>query len=127
MGDTLHVALRQEVTMDEFVFVYMTTGSLEEARMIGRRLVEARLAACANIVPGMESIYHWQGGVEAAQETVLIAKTRAVLVDQLTAKVRELHSYDCPCVVTLPITGGNPAYLRWLGSETTEIGGTAIA
>ena len=113
--------------MDEFVFVYVTTSSLEEARAIGRRLVEERLAACANLLPGMESIYRWQGGIETAQETVLIAKTRAGLVDQLSARVRELHSYDCPCVVALPITAGNPAYLRWIGAETTAIGGTALA
>ncbi len=113
--------------MEEFVFVYMTTATVEEARTIGRRLVETRLAACANIVPGMESIYRWQGRIETAQETVLIAKTRAVLVDQLCAKVRELHSYDCPCVVALPIGAGNPAYLRWLGDETTGVEGTAFA
>ena len=113
--------------MDDFVFVYMTASSSEEARAIGRRLVEARLAACANILPGMESIFHWQGRLETAQETVLIAKTRAVLVDQLAAMVRELHSYDCPCVVALPITAGNPAYLRWLGQETAGVEGTALA
>ena len=100
--------------MDEFVFVYMTTSSLDQARVIGRRLVEARLAACANILPGMESIYHWQGKIETAQETVLIAKTRAVLVDQLTAMVKQLHSYDCPCVVALPITAGiRPICAGW--------------
>ena len=113
--------------MAEFVFVYMTASTPEEARAIGRRLVEERLAACVNLLPGMESIYRWQGGIETAQETVLIAKTRAVLVDQLSARVRELHSYDCPCVVALPIAAGNPAYLRWIGDETTEIGGTALA
>lgn len=113
--------------MEDYVFVYMTTATVEEARVIGRRLVEERLAACANILPAMESIYRWQGRIEAAQEAVLIAKTRAVLVDQLAARVRELHSYDCPCVVALPITAGNPAYLRWLGAETSEIGGTALA
>ncbi len=113
--------------MDEYVFVYMTTGTVEEARVIGRRLVEERLAACANILPAMESIYHWQGRVETAQEAVLIAKTRAVLVDQLSARVREWHSYDCPCVVALPITAGNPAYLRWLGAETTDVQDSALA
>lgn len=113
--------------MDDFVFVYITTASIEEARHIGRRLVEERLAACGNILPGMESVYRWQGGVETASETVLIAKTRAALVDPLTARVRELHSYECPCVVALPIAAGNPAYLRWLGAETAEPGGTALA
>jgi periplasmic divalent cation tolerance protein len=127
MAAPLQVAVQQEAAMDEFVFVYMTTSSLDQARVIGRRLVEARLAACANILPGMESIYHWQGKIETALETVLIAKTRAVLVDQLTAMVKELHTYDCPCVVALPITAGNPAYLRWLGQETSGVEGTALA
>ena len=113
--------------MDGLVFVYITAATAEQARTIGRRLVEERLAACANIVPGMESVYRWQGRVETAQEAVLIAKTRAVLVDQVAARVRELHSYDCPCVVSMPITGGNPAFLRWLGEETAAVGGTAIA
>lgn len=113
--------------MEDFVFVYITTGSVEEARTIGRRLVEARLAACANILPGMEAIYRWQGKIESAAEAVLVVKTRAVLVDQLAAQVRELHSYECPCVVALPIVAGNPAYLRWLDQETRGVGGTAFA
>ncbi|MGE0152824.1 MAG: divalent-cation tolerance protein CutA [Reyranellaceae bacterium] len=113
--------------MDDYVFVYMTTGTVEEARVIGRRLVEERLAACANILPAMESIYRWQGEIETAREAVLVAKTRAVLADQLAARVRELHSYDCPCVVALPIVAGNPAYLRWLGEQTTDPQGSAFA
>lgn len=99
-------------------FVYITTGSREEARRIGRALVEERLAACVNILDGMNSFYWWEGAVQDDQETVLIAKTRDRLQERLTARVRELHSYDCPCVVALPIEGGNPAYLDWLAAET---------
>ena len=102
----------------EFVFAYITAGSRDEARRIGRALVEERLAACANILDGMTSIYRWQGAVEEASEAVLIAKTRAELFDRLAARVRELHSYDVPCVVELKVGRGNPAYLDWLRDGT---------
>ncbi|AIB11906.1 dihydroorotate dehydrogenase [Azospirillum argentinense] len=102
----------------EFVFAYITAGSRDEARRIGRALVEERLAACANIFDGMTSIYRWQDAIEEATETVLIAKTRADLFDRLAARVRELHSYDVPCVVELRVGRGNPAYLDWLRDET---------
>jgi len=101
-------------------FVYMTAGSREEARRIGRTLVEERLAACVNILDGMSSMYWWEGAVQEEQETVLIAKTRTELLERLTDRVRALHSYACPCVVALPIEGGNAAYLQWLGEETRD-------
>lgn len=100
------------------IWVYITTGSAEEASRIGRALVEERLAACANLIGGMRSIYRWQGKIEEASETVLIAKTRDDLLDSLTERVRRLHSYDCPCVVGLPVVGGNPDYLDWIDAET---------
>lgn len=100
--------------------VYMTAGSVEEARAIGASLVERRLAACVNILPGMLSQYRWEGSVQTDEETVLIAKTRSELVDALTRHVQEIHSYDCPCVVALPIRGGNPAFLQWIADETAE-------
>ncbi|AWJ82995.1 divalent-cation tolerance protein CutA [Azospirillum sp. TSH58] len=102
----------------EFVFAYITAGSRDEARRIGRALVEERLAACANIFDGMTSIYRWQDAIEEADETVLIAKTRAELFDRLAARVRELHSYEVPCVVELTVGRGNPAYLDWLRDGT---------
>ncbi|MFC5354094.1 divalent-cation tolerance protein CutA [Azospirillum himalayense] len=102
----------------EFVFAYITAGSRDEARRIGRALVEEGLAACANIFDGMTSIYRWQDAIEEATETVLIAKTRAELFDRLAARVRELHSYEVPCVVELRVGRGNPAYLDWLRDET---------
>jgi len=100
--------------------VYMTAGSVEEARSIGASLVERRLAACVNILPGMLSQYRWEGSIQTDEEVVLIAKTRSDLVDSLTGHVQEIHSYDCPCVVPLPIDGGNPAFLQWIEEETAE-------
>jgi len=98
--------------------VYMTTETAAEAERIGRVLVAERLAACVNIVDGMRSIYWWEGEVQESGETILIAKTRTSLVDRLTERVRELHAYDCPCIVSLAIDGGNPAFLDWIDAET---------
>jgi periplasmic divalent cation tolerance protein len=105
------------------ILVYMTAGSDDEARRIGRALVEEKLAACVNILPGMESIYRWEGRVESAAETVIIAKTREPLFDKLAERVRGLHSYSCPCVIAWPLTHGAPAYLDWIReSTTTDVG-----
>ena len=98
--------------------VYITTDGAEEALNIGRALVEARLAACANILDPMTSIFRWEGEVQEGTETVLIAKTTADRVDALTERVLALHSYDCPCVAVLPVEGGNPAFLDWIAAAT---------
>ena len=99
-------------------WVYMTASSLDEAKRIGRALLVERLAACTNILPGMTSFYWWQGKIDEGQETVLIAKTREELVERLTARVKALHSYSVPCVVALPMIGGNPDFLKWIEDET---------
>jgi periplasmic divalent cation tolerance protein len=95
-------------------FIYMTAGTTEEAQAIGKALVEENLAACVNIMDGMQSIYRWEGQVCEAQEVVLIAKTRSDQVGPLIDRVKELHAYECPCVLALPILEGNPAYLEWI-------------
>ena len=98
--------------------VYMTAGSENEARAIGNKLVASKLAACVNIIDGMRSIYRWDGKLQEDREVVLIAKTRAERLDELIDTVKRIHSYDCPCIVSLPIDGGNPAFLDWIPSET---------
>lgn len=100
-------------------FVYMTAGSREEAESIAAALVESKLAACVNMFEGMQSIYVWEGEVQQDAEWVLIAKTTPDRVPELTEKVKTLHSYDCPCIVSLPVTGGNPAFLEWI-AESVE-------
>lgn len=100
-------------------FCYMTAGSREEALRIGRALVEERLAACANLIEGMTSIYRWEGAIQEDAEVVLIAKTRPDLVTRLTERVKALHSYDCPCVIALPVDGGNQAFIDWIAAETS--------
>ena len=87
---------------------------------IGRNVVEARLAACANILPGMTSLYWWGGEVQQGTETVLVLKTVSNLIDLLIARVRQLHTYECPCVVALPIAAGSAEYLRWIETETRQ-------
>jgi len=98
--------------------VYITTASVEEAEIIGRNLVSRKLAACVNIVDKMKSIYHWEGKIESGEEVILIAKTKTALVDELTENVKALHSYKCPCIVSLPIEGGNTEFLNWIRNET---------
>ncbi len=102
----------------EFRSLYITTATLEEAQRIGEALVGERLAACANILPGARSIYRWQGQIVRDNEVVIIAKTRAALVEAAIARVKALHSYQVPCVVAHPILAGNPDYLAWLEAET---------
>ena len=98
-------------------FVYITCGSKEDARRIGRAIVEKRLAACANIIDGMESIYHWEDKIESDQECILIFKTTAAEYPQLEKTVLALHPYDVPCIIALPILAGQPAYLNWIQTE----------
>ncbi len=97
---------------------YVTCGSKAEALAIGRTLVERRLAACANILDGLTSVYRWEGEVHTDPEALLLLKTRRDLVESLVDAVVELHSYDCPCVTVLPITGGHPDYLEWVIEQT---------
>ena len=97
--------------------IYITTETPQEARTIGRALVEERLAACANILGPITSIFRWDGGIQEGGETVLLAKTTSDRVDALTERVINLHSYDCPCVAAFPIEGGNFAFLEWVLGE----------
>ncbi|MUM78129.1 divalent cation tolerance protein CutA [Pseudodesulfovibrio sp. F-1] len=99
-------------------FVYMTCATMREAEDIGRVLVERRLAACVNVLGAISSMYWWQGRVERGEEVSVIAKTRTELVPELTEAVRAMHGYDVPCVVALPIEGGNPDFLAWIREET---------
>ena len=102
------------------IAVFITAPGEDEAAMIARSLVEAKLAACVNIIKGIRSIYTWQGRIEDDTEVLMIAKTQHKLLDPLTAKVRELHSYDVPEVIAIPVTGGSEEYLAWLRKSTEK-------
>jgi periplasmic divalent cation tolerance protein len=107
----------QSFEKDDFIFVYMTTESETEAARIGRILVEERLAACVNILPGMRSIYRWQQAIEDAAEVVCIAKTTAARFEALRARVAGLHSYKAPCIVALKLEAGDAPYLQWIAES----------
>ena len=91
---------------------------MDEARNIGKDLVTARLAACVNIIDNMNSFYWWEGEIQDDREVIMIAKTKANLVPDLIEKVKSIHSYECPCIVSLPILDGNKAFLDWIVQET---------
>ena len=101
-------------------FIYMTASSKAEAQKIGRELVLSRLAACVNIFDNMQSIYQWEEKIQEDSEVALIAKTTDSMVSQLIEKVQTLHSYDCPCIVSLPVSDGYPPFLDWVRSEVKK-------
>ncbi len=102
--------------MDDVSFIYVTHPDVAGASALGRALVEEGLAACVNILPGMQTIYRWQGAIETGVEAVMIIKTRSVMFENVAAHVRANHPYDCPCIVALPVSAGDPAYLAWVMS-----------
>ena len=103
---------------EKFCWVYITAGSIEEAKSIGKVLVGQNLSACVNLLENMTSIYNWEDKMEESQEVIMIAKTRKTLMPKLIEKVNSLHSYDCPCILELPIQGGNLNFLSWIKSQT---------
>lgn len=104
--------------MSDYCTVYITTETEKEANDIAAALVDENLIACANVFPAVTSHFRWQGRVENETEAAAFFKTRRALVDTIVARVKDLHSYDCPCVTVWPIEGGNPEYLAWVAEET---------
>jgi periplasmic divalent cation tolerance protein len=105
-------------TRHRAVFVYTTYPSLVEAEEAGRTLLERRLCACVNILPGMVSLYWWEGKVERGEEVVMITKTRATLADAVRTAVKAMHSFSTPAILVLPIEHVDPDYHAWLMAET---------
>ena len=106
--------------MERAVLVYTTYPSVVEAETAGRAILERRLAACVNILPGMVSHYWWQGAIERGEEAVMIIKTRASLAPAVREAVKASHAYTTPAILVLPIESGDPAYLDWIMAETAE-------
>jgi periplasmic divalent cation tolerance protein len=100
--------------------VFVTAGNPDEASAIGRRLVEERMAACVNIVPRIRSIYRWKGEIHDEEEYLLIMKTRSSLVPALERRVKELHSYEVPEIIAIPIKEGLAEYIHWVLGNTKE-------
>lgn len=106
---------------DEPVLLYTTFPSVVEAERTGRKLVEAGLAACVNIIPGMRSIYRWEGKLEEAEEAVMVVKSRASHAEKITGAIKAAHAYDNPAVLVLPILGGSQPFIDWMMKETSSL------
>lgn len=102
--------------MESLRILYVTTKNRDEARQIGGELVREKLCACVNIIENMESMYWWKGDVQNDKETVLLVKTTAAMVEEVTRSIKKLHSYDVPCVISMPLSSeeGNHEYLSWI-------------
>ncbi|XP_034675507.1 protein CutA, chloroplastic [Vitis riparia] len=102
------------------IVVYVTVPNKEAGMKLAESIVKEKLAACVNRVPGIESVYHWQGEIQTDSEELLIIKTRESLLEALTEHVKANHEYDVPEVIALPITGGNLQYLEWIKNSTRD-------
>lgn len=107
---------------DKPVLVYSTCPTEKLANELAKLLVDARLAACVNIIPGMRSVYRWDGKIQTDSEVVFIAKTRSSLAEKAVAALVAAHPYDVPAALVIEVSGGNPVYAAWLLSETAEQG-----
>ena len=105
--------------MDTF-FVYVTAADEAEAGLIARTVVGERLAACANLLGAIQSVYWWEGKMCEGKEVALVLKTSNARKAELIDRIKQLHSYDCPAIVCLPVVGGNPDFLDWIREETEE-------
>lgn len=98
--------------------VWVTHPSLEDAKSLAHTLVDQKYCACVNLIPRMQSVYAWQGKVESSQEVVMVCKTIPENVPKLMEKIKALHPYDVPCIVSLVVDQGLPAYLDWICQST---------
>jgi periplasmic divalent cation tolerance protein len=103
--------------MSDYIVV-MVTAPEREAPSLARTLVEERLVACVNLVPGLRSVYWWKGKIEDEPEVLCIMKTRSALFEALRTRVRKLHSYEVPEIIALPVLAGNEPYLEWIAENT---------
>ena len=108
--------------MPDIRVLYSTFPSHKEAEAVAAELLDRNLIACANLFAEVQSIFRWEGQVESQAEVILIAKTTADRLDAAISTVTQLHSYDCPCVTSWPVTAGNAEYLKWVGDECGDAG-----
>jgi periplasmic divalent cation tolerance protein len=104
--------------MSEYCSLYVTFPNREEAHSIAHTLLAEKLVACANIIDGMTSLYHWLGELQTEKEVVMFAKTSAVQREAAMTRIKALHSYEVPCIVALPIEAAQPDFLRWIDQST---------
>lgn len=103
--------------MEDPILLYVTCGNNHEAKTIAHTLINEQLIACANILGKMTSVYRWEGSVREDDEVAVLLKTRRDMEVRVTERIKEIHSYDLPCVIGLPIQGGNTDFIRWLNCE----------
>jgi len=103
--------------MGEEVVIFITAGTDKEAKKIAERLLDQKKAACVNIIPGIDSCFWWQGKKELAREVLLIAKSKASSLSDVITLVKEMHTYELPEIIAIPIVGGNQDYLNWIKEE----------
>ena len=108
--------------MTDKIVVFSACSTLEEARRIARKLIEGRLAACVNVMPGVRSFYRWKGMIEESEECLLVIKSSRDLLDRLRLELEKAHTYEIPEVVAIPIVAGSPNYLNWLDHELKSPG-----
>ena len=99
------------------IVVLITTGSVEEAHNVAQLLLNQRAVACINIIPRVDSVFWWEDKLDSAQESLIIAKTKASLLNEIIRLVKSIHSYEVPEIIALPVTGGSEDYLNWIDSE----------
>lgn len=107
--------------MEGVRLIYVTCNSPDEARSIATDLVERGLAACGNIFPNMQSIYRWEGTIQSETEAVLILKTTSKHLDLCQTRIKEIHSYQTPCILELEVSRANAEYLKWVSDQTLPL------
>jgi periplasmic divalent cation tolerance protein len=110
--------MAKRINQGEFALILVTMGSQEEAERMARALVDSRLAACVNIIPGLRSVYRWKGKIWDEGEFLLLIKTRIALFRQVEGKIKQIHSYEIPEIIAIPIIQGSETYLNWLREST---------
>lgn len=103
-----------------YSLIYITTSGVVESREIAKKLLNERLVACTNIIPEIESFYHWEGKIEDDKESVLIAKTRDDKVESVIKRVEQIHSYETPCILQIKVEKGSEGYLNWMDDELNK-------
>jgi periplasmic divalent cation tolerance protein len=115
VGLTMTRQNKKETTKGrDSIVILMTAGSEDEAHKIAKLLVNQKKAACVNVVPGMDSLFRWEGKLDSGRESLLLVKTKASLLSEIISLVKTIHSYEVPEIIALPIIAGNEDYLKWL-------------
>lgn len=105
---------------EDYAIIFVTTTDIEEGRLISDVLLEQKAASCVNIIGGVSSMYRWNGKINETQESFLLVKTKKVLVEKVVSIIKEVHSYEVPEIIALPVIGGSEDYFNWIDQEVSE-------